>query len=43
MAAQTNSPKTKLCKGFKNIHFAPYVNGNFDRIKSLKNVNIIYK
>ena len=27
---KTSNPKMKLCKGFKNIHFAPYVNGNFD-------------
>lgn len=30
MAAQNTNPKMKLCKGFKNIHFAPYVNGNFE-------------
>lgn len=30
MPNQATNPKTKLCKGFKNIHFSPYVNGTFD-------------
>lgn len=30
MPNTTKNPKMKLCKGFKNIHFAPYKDGAFE-------------